>query len=268
MQYTSFILENLKTATKIALSLFGKVEGKTKPGDKNQVLTEADITIGNSIISEIKRAFPKHNIIDEEAGAINNQSDFTWVIDPIDGTSNFAAGSPLYGIMIGLLHDTKPIAGGIALPYFDECILAEKGKGTVINGKPILVTNEKKLENVLVSYQIDGNRDFPEETYNQARILAKLILNIRNIRTTGSAFDCVMTAKGVHGGYLNLHSKIWDNVAQQIIIEEAGGMYTDFYGKPQDYSPGLTNPDKIYSWCASSPALHKKLQEIINSPQN
>lgn len=103
MDYIKFIEEVLKPVSRIANRNFGEVEATTKPEDNNQVLTKTDIEIGNFLISKVKKTFPNHNIIDEEAGIIDNNSEYTWVIDPIDGTSNFANGVPAYGIMIGLL---------------------------------------------------------------------------------------------------------------------------------------------------------------------
>ena len=110
MEYKDFIVETLKSVAEIANRNFGKVSGTVKKEDSNQVLTKTDIEIGRTIIKRIEKAYPNHNIIDEETGAIDNNSQFTWVIDPIDGTSNFAEGVPLYGVMVGLLKENLPIA--------------------------------------------------------------------------------------------------------------------------------------------------------------
>lgn len=264
MNYHDFITSVLEKATTIANEKFGKVSGTIKGGDSNQVLTEADLAIGKLIIEQIKKEYPDFNVIDEEAGVIANGSEFTWVIDPIDGTSNFAHAVPLYGIMIGLLQKGMPIAGGIALPHFKEIYLAQKGRGTYCNGKKVTVTEEKKLINTLVAYGMDGYQDNPEMTYAETKLLGEIILAIRNYRTSNSVFDLVLVAKGSYGAILNRTSKIWDNVAQQIIIEEAGGLYTDFFGKPMDYTNPLTKVDANFTFCAASPILHKQLQEIIN----
>src|SRR6267154_4826812 len=98
MVSTQFLLEMLEQVSHVARQMFGTTTASMKNGDHTQVVTEADIRIGNMISNAIQSTFPSHNIIDEEAGALNNQSPYTWVIDPIDGTSNFAHGSPLYGI--------------------------------------------------------------------------------------------------------------------------------------------------------------------------
>lgn len=266
MNYQDFIKNCLEEASKIALEKFGNVTSTVKPDDNNQVLTEADIAIGNLIIEKIKQEFPDYNIIDEEAGVVDNGSEYTWVIDPIDGTSNFAAGVPTYGIMLGLLKGNQPYAGGFIVPPSKELYLAEKGKGTTLNGVRITVAKEQNLLNCLVAYGIDSRKDNPDITRSELKVLAEIILNIRNIRSSGSEpIDVGYVASGKYGARLNLYAKIWDVVAGQIIVEEAGGLYTDFLGKPIDYSNPLTKTKLNFTCCAASPVLHKKLQEIIHS---
>ena len=262
--YTSFITPVLQEASDIARENFGKVSGYSKGEDNNQVLTKTDLEIGKLIVGKIQQAFPDHNIIDEEAGVVDKHSEFTWVVDPIDGTSNFANGVPTYGIMVGLLQDDKPIAGGVALPEQHEIYTAERGQGAFCNGQPIRVTREKNLLACLVAYGIDGHQEAPQLTHDEARILGNIVLNIRNLRTSNSVFDCMMVAAGKYGAQLNQTSKIWDNVAQQIIIEEAGGIYTDFWGQALDYSNPLTKVDQNYTLCAAPPDLHQPLQVIIH----
>lgn len=265
MQYQDFIKNSLKSASEIANNYFGKVSGIVKEGDNNQVLTKADGEIGQFLIAEVKKQFPSHNIIDEEAGVIDNTSDYTWVIDPIDGTSNFANGIPTYAIMIGLLEKNIPIAGGVVLPYFSEIYIAEKGKDAFCNDTKVFVTKESNLFNTLVAYGIDGHQENPQITYDETKILTNIILKIRNLRSSNSAFDIMQVAKGGYGAWCNKTSKIWDNVAPQIIIEEAGGLYTDFYGKVIDYSNPLKKTKENFTVCCAPQTLHQQLQEIIHT---
>lgn len=264
MSYLNFIEDVLKSASEIAKENYGKVKGITKAEDNNQVLTETDLKIGSFIIQQINKFFPNHNIVDEEAGITDKKSNYTWVIDPIDGTSNFAIGLPFYGIIIGLLEKDKPIAGGVSLPFFKEIILAEKEKGTFCNGEKLRISNEGNLSSTLVGYSIDSHQENSSITYEECKGLADIILGIRNLRATGSVFDAIALVKGKYGGYLNRTSKIWDNVGQQIIIEEAGGIYTDFFGNPIDYSNPLKKATDNFTFCAASPILHTKLQKIIH----
>jgi myo-inositol-1(or 4)-monophosphatase len=265
MSYLPFLNEQLELAAQTAKSYFGKVSGTVKISDNNQVLTEADIAIGRQLIAAVQAAYPDHNSIDEEAGVIDNGSRYTWVIDPIEATSNFAAGLPQYGIMVGLLEDATPIAGGIIAPAYNKLYLAEKGKGATCNGRPIHVTSETNLLNTLVSYGIDGHQENPQQTIDDCHQLADVVLGIRNLRNSGcEALDTVYVAEGRYGGRINLTSKIWDNVAPHIITEEAGGVWTDVHGQPADYSEPLTRTEQNFTFCVASPALHRQLQAIIN----
>jgi len=263
MLYKNFVLDNLKNAAKIASDNFNKVKTVEKGTDNNQVLTQTDIEIGKLLVGEITKHFPEHNVIDEEAGVINKKSNFTWVVDPIDGTSNFANGVPMYGIMVGLLDKNTPIVGGVALPAFGEFYYAEKGRGTYCNDQQIKVTDESDLLKCLAVYALDGHQENPELTYQESKLLADIVLNIRNLRSSNSCFDIMMVASGKYGAWLNRTSKIWDNVAPQVIIQEAGGVYTNFIGKSIDYSNPLGKSENNFTVCASAPLLHKRLQEII-----
>lgn len=261
--YKEFILQILNEASDIARRSFGKVSGVTKPEDNNQVLTETDIEIGNAIVNAIRAKYSEHNIIDEEAGVVDNSSKYTWAVDPIDGTSNFANGIPTYGIMVGLLEDATPIAGGVALPSFNQVYVATKGGGAFCNGSPINVTAEQNLLKTLVAYGIDGHQENPRITTDETALLSKIILGIRNLRSSNSAFDFMLVADGRYGGYLNRTSKIWDNAAAQINVEEAGGIFTDFFGKPIDYTNPLSKVDENFTMCAASTLLHERLQQAI-----
>lgn len=264
--YTEFFEETLEEASAIAKKLFGKVSSTTKENDNNQVLTEADQKIGALIIDRIQTQFPKHNIIDEEKGVIKkDKNNPTWVIDPIDGTSNFASGVPQYVIMIGVLEEDKPIAGGIIAPEYNDVFTAEKNSGAYKNRKRIVVTKEENLLSSLVAYTIDSHREDPKKTRKECEKIAEIVLQIRNLRASGSVYDGTLVAEGKYGAYLNRTSKVWDNVAIHSIITEAGGIYTDFYGKNIDYSYTLDNPEKNFTSCTASPKLHKKLQKIIHS---
>ncbi|MBP9817773.1 inositol monophosphatase [Candidatus Shapirobacteria bacterium] len=265
MNNTSFVTSVLSESSKIANRYFGEVSGIEKEGDNNQVLTQADLDIGQYIIKRISEDYPSYNIIDEEMGVINNNSEYTWVIDPIDGTSNFAVGAPGYGIIIGLLFKDKPIAGGVSLPFYDEIITAESGKGAFLNNKKLEVTKETRLLSCLVTHEIDGHQENPDMTFEECKTIAKIVLGVRNLRITGSVFDGMLVAKGKYGAFMGRTSKIWDNVGTQVIIEESGGIFTDFFGSPVDYSNPLSKAKENFTRCMGSPTIHKQLQQIIHS---
>ncbi len=263
--FSTFLRESMEEASALAVQYFGKVTGTVKPGDNNQVLTDADIAVGKLLVQRSREAFPQANIIDEEAGIIDNGSEYTIVIDPIDGTSNFANGLPFFGIFLGVLSGAQPIAGAIALPALGHIYLAEKGKGATRNGQAIRVSSTEELKNALVAYGVDGHQEDPARTHDEVTMLGDIILAIRNLRSSNSAFDLAAVADGRYGLILSRTSKIWDNVAPQVVIEEAGGVYTDFWGEPMNYSDALHRSQDNYTVCAGAPALHDAVQHIIHA---
>ena len=262
--YRQFLEKILQQAGDMAMGYFGNVTGSVKPEDPNQVLTEADITVGKFLVRAVEEAYPDHNIIDEEAGVVDKHSRFTWVIDPIDGTANFAAGTPDFGIMVGLLDGATPIAGGIFAPALGKLYLATEGEGATCNGVPMSASNETLLINTLVSFGIDSHADDPERTLREAKVFADIVQAVRNIRNSGSeAIDHPRVAGGNYGGRVNMASKIWDNVAPQIIAEEAGVLWTTNTGEPMDYTDPLTRAGQNFTVCVAPPALHAQLVEIV-----
>lgn len=264
MDYRPFISNQLAKAAEIARPYQGKVNGMVKEGDNNQVLTEADLAVGNQLVAAVQAMYPDHNIIDEEAGVIDNGSEYTWVIDPIEATSSFAVGTPQYGIMIGLLEVGVPIAGGIFVPASDTLYLAQKGEGATRNGETMQVTAETDLMKVLVSYGIDGYQHDPERTKRECGVLADIILGCRNMRNSGcEAIDPMYVAEGRYGARIETTAKIWDCVAPHIITEEAGAVWTTANGNPLDYTNPISKINQNFTFCVASPALHKQLQAII-----
>jgi myo-inositol-1(or 4)-monophosphatase len=259
------IAEMLLAASKLAREKIGKVDPVRKPEDPNQVLTEADLAIGRLLLDHISRRHSGHSLIDEEAGVIDKGSDFVWITDPIDGTSNYAMGLPMYGIMVGLLHRFTPVAGGIALPAFDEIYVAGLGNGAWCDGRRMSAAEERELTEVLVGYGVDGKPDDPDATRSEMGLLAEVALRVLNLRISNSAFDSVMAIKGTYGATMNRSGRIWDHVAPHILMQEAGGLYTDFWGREMDYSKCLIEPGANYTCCAGAPALHGQLQRIIHA---
>ncbi len=265
MTYQTFLTQTLEEASKVARKMFGKVSGRIKEHDNTQVLTEADLAVGKFIIEEIQNSYPDHNIIDEETGVMDKKSEYTWVIDPIDGTANFASGIPLYGIMLGLLEKDEPLAGGFVLPYFKETYIAEKDKGVFLNGEKLELSDRSDFSRLMVAYGVERIKENPELINKQAEFMVKIASEFLLVRNSGSVFDIAMFVKGGYGACLYNQSQIWDNVAQQVVVEEAGGVYTDFFGYPMDYTGPLNKTEQNYSFCAALPSVHKKLQEIIHS---
>lgn len=230
--------------------------------NQSSIVTNADLESEKTIIGIINKAFPGHNIISEECGTIHNGSDITWVIDPLDGTSNFAAHIPWFGVLIAVLKDSEPILAGACLPIQQDVYLAEKGAGCFRNGKRINATGNTNLREMLVAFSTDytGDKESLERGLN---ILKKLIPASRNIRNTNSLIDFLYVAEGKFGLCVNLNTKIWDIAAPALLIKEAGGFMTDLTGQdirfrldPHDYAVN-------YPVAAASCALKESLMELI-----
>jgi myo-inositol-1(or 4)-monophosphatase len=117
--------------------------------------------------------------------------------------------------------------------------------------------------NCLIAYVIDGHQENPQLTADECIVLSEVLLHIRNLRVSNSCFDIMMTAQGKYGAWINRTSRIWENVTPQIIVEEAGGRYTDFIGNTINYVDPMSKAEKNFTVCAASEILHLRLQEII-----
>ncbi|WP_370942068.1 inositol monophosphatase [Amycolatopsis sp. cg5] len=233
----------------------------TKPGEPSQVVTAADHEIEELLTTRIRAAYPGYGILGEETGLHGENTRATWVIDPIDGTSNYAAGSPLFGIMAGLLVDGVPVAGGIALPALGEFYLAQCGEGAFRDGTRFRAPAATDLGASLIAYGIDGDSEFAQEDF---RIAAVLATRCRGLRMANSCFDLIQVATGAYGASLNRATRIWDSVAPHVLLEEAGITYTDFAGAPLDYTPLARAIDTNFTICTAAPGLHSLLQDVIH----
>jgi myo-inositol-1(or 4)-monophosphatase len=212
----------LKAAGEELLRHFGKPVDFRVKESQSSIVTQADFKSDALIVKLIMEKFPAHNIISEESGFSNNNSRYTWVIDPLDGTSNFASAIPWFGVLIALFEDSLPVMGGAYLPVIDHLYFAEKGKGASLNGKLFTMAKSHGLKNSLFSFNVDftDNEKVLNESINTYKNLVK---SVRNIRCTNSLIDFLYVAEGKFGGVINLFTKVWDISALGVIIEEAGG---------------------------------------------
>jgi len=217
------LLEVLKAAGEELLNHFGNhIDFKVKES-QSSIVTQADLKSDALITGFIRKRFPLHNIISEESGFSNLNSRFTWVIDPLDGTSNFASGIPWFGVLIALFDGNIPVIGGAYLPILNQLYIAEKGKGVFLNGKPFRMKKSSGLKNSLFSFNVDFTDN--EIVLNESIAIYKnLVKAARNIRCTNSLVDFLYVAEGKFGGCINLFTRIWDISALGLIIEEAGGV--------------------------------------------
>jgi myo-inositol-1(or 4)-monophosphatase len=258
----SHAIEVAREAGQSLLSTFGKTSAVSKKGDDSNVVTEADTRAEALIVECIRRRYKTHSIIAEETGADLRGSDYTWVVDPLDGTSNYAAGIPWFGVLICVLHGGAPIAGVIHMPVSGDVYAAESGSGAYRNGQRISVTQEQELSAVLWAYGMDGGASDDEASRNVA-MLSRLLRRVRNVRATNSLVDPAYVADGRLGGMLNQSTRLWDIAAPMLIVQEAGGAYTDVRGQPLALDLSAAASDKEYAVLAGSPSLHRQVVAIV-----
>jgi myo-inositol-1(or 4)-monophosphatase len=256
------IKKSLKEASNILMSKFGGlIIGELKE-NQSSIVTEMDVSAERKIEHIISSKYPGHSIVGEETGAVLTGSEFTWIIDPIDGTSNYASGIPWFGTLLAVLQHDKPMAAGAYLPYYDEMYYAERGKGTTCNGKPVRVTEEHSLKNVLFAYATDYSHDL-EKTRYETDLLYEIIKNVRNVRSTNCLIDFCYVADGRFGGSINHQCKVWDIVAPWLIITEAGGKMTDLEGAELDFDLSIDNYLKSYKILSAAAHLHPLVVDIV-----
>ncbi|RLD71743.1 MAG: hypothetical protein DRJ29_03185 [Bacteroidetes bacterium] len=228
----------------------------------SSVVTEADLASEKVILEVLQSTAESYNIITEESGYLDSGSEYTWVIDPLDGTSNFAAGLPWFGVIIALFHKDIPVLGGMYLPVDKELYVTEQGKGSWKNGEAIRLTDSGKLEEQLVAYSFDFS-DAPGKTESEMEILNSLSKKVRNIRSTNSLVDFCYTADGRLGAALNQTTKIWDIAVPWLMIREAGGKVTDILGEEICFDLSVSAFDQNYTILASGAKLHDTLLKTI-----
>jgi myo-inositol-1(or 4)-monophosphatase len=200
----------------------------------NNLVTEVDHASEKLIMDIIRRDFPDHFILSEEVGEIRMDSDYKWIIDPIDGTVNFAHGIPICCVSIGVEHNGQMVMGAVYNPFMDEFFFAEKGKGSSLNDKPIRVSNKTTvMESCFVTGFPYTYLDMPNGPLD---VFGRFIRKGIPVRRLGSAaIDLCWVAAGRFDGFFEHKLSAWDSAAGFLIVEEAGGTVTDFDGNP--YSP-------------------------------
>lgn len=253
----------LNEAGKILLKNFGKVSDYTVKESQSSIVTETDLESEKMIMKIISESFPNHNLLGEETGFVNNNSEYTWIVDPIDGTSNFAAGIPWFGVLICVMKNYKPEMAACYLPVQNQVYFAEKGKGATLNDKPISISKESDLKNILMAYSLDFSDD-PNKTTKEVQTIQKLVQNVRNLRSTNCLVDFCLTAEGKLGACANQTTGIWDIAAPVLLIEEAGGIATDLNGQAHNFTVTEKDYSRNFEIVASNKTLHTQLIKLIN----
>ena len=221
-----------RKAAKILIRDFGEIENlQVSLKGPGNFVTAADLKVEKILVEELQKARPTYSILSEEVGQINNDESFKWIIDPIDGTSNFLHGIPHFAISIGLEHDKEIICGIIYDPIKDEIFTAEKGNGAYLNNKRMRVSSRSKLKDCIIctgGHKRDSkDRELALEEYK--KFSSKVFIPIRKF---GSAsLDMAYVAAGRCDGYWQRDLSYWDIAAGIILVKESGGFVTDFDGE-------------------------------------
>jgi myo-inositol-1(or 4)-monophosphatase len=220
-------------------------------------VTEMDKKAEQEIISVIQKAYPDHQIIAEESGLHDGQSDYVWLIDPIDGTHNFFRGVPHFCISIAFLERGVIQHGLISDPIRNETFFASRGQGARLNEKRLRVSTVRKLDEALIGMGFPVRH--PEKLPRSTHVFQSLLPNISNTRCSGSAaLDLAYVAAGRLDAFLEDDLKPWDLAAGALLVKEAGGLVCDWEGTENYLEKGNV--------IASTPKiLNALLPKIIHS---
>lgn len=244
-------IEAARKAGKLQLSRLHskhKVEAKRE----KDFVTDVDKESEKIILDAIGKCFPSHAFLAEESGKGKKESEFKWIVDPLDGTHSYMTGLPNFGVSIALEKKGKLVVGVIFLPYLNELLYAEEGKGAFLNSKKIAVSKKADLEGISGSFEFDAEHHSLEQ---YSKIYGKLFGKTFNMRCFGGTFDFAMVASGRMDFFVSAITHPWDCAAASIITKEAGGKLTDFQGKQAPY---------ISNVVASNGLLHEKILQELN----
>lgn len=226
------------------------LEQSTKSNDSD-VVTIADKESEASIVKYIHTHYPEHGIIAEESGREHQDREWRWVVDPLDGTTNYAMGLPAFCVSIALERNKEPVLGVVYAPYLGECFYAVKGAGAWLNGALIHCSDKAELSKAVVATGMPYDRnDHPD---NNLAEISKMAMLVRGIRRMGSAaIDLCYTAAGFYDAYWELNLNRWDVAAGQLIASEAGTIIEPI------------RANRNHSLLASNPPLLPKIRQALS----
>lgn len=220
----------------------------------NDFVTEVDKTAEAAIIETLSEAYPRHGFLAEESGEQNIGSDHIWIIDPLDGTTNFIHGFPQYAISIALSHNGVLQQAVVYDPSRDELFTASKGSGAYLNQRRLRVTGQKQLDQSLIGTGFPYRADQDLERY--MKIFAEMTRSCAGLRRPGAAsLDLAYVAAGRYDGFFEGELKPWDMAAGALLITEAGGLVGNFRGEE-----GFLQSGEIM---AASPRIFAQLVTIL-----
>ena len=256
-----FCALHARKAGSILLKHFDKISFEREKNAKDPV-TNVDLEAQQYYLREINRAYPKHGFLGEESGSLNDTiagREYTWIVDPVDGTINYSAGIPLYCTSIGVARTdengrAESVAGAVYNPVLRELFCAVKGGGAFLNGKRIKVS-DRPLEKSVVAISLSSR---PEKLERELEAIRKLNPLVRRFRALGSiAHEECNVACGRIAASIHTTTTAWDGAAANLIAQEAGGIVTDLAGNPWN----LEIPDLLIS---NNRKTHEILLKALN----
>ena len=227
-----FIVELARTAGALLR------EGLAQPREltyksRADLVTNVDLASERLLVAELRERFPDHAIVAEEGGGQQQGTRYTWLIDPIDGTTNYAHGYPVFSVTLALLDQGELVLGIVYDPLRDECFTAERGKGAWLDGRQLCVSATDQLRGALLSTGFPYHR-FTSPDTNIAQFGAMIMQCQGIVRSGSAAIDLAYVAAGRSDGHWELGLKPWDSAAGALLVREAGGRITDWNGRGYD----------------------------------
>lgn len=247
-------IEAARAAGQIIMEMYHRTIQVRSKGLRDLV-TEADVAAQDAIVERIRARFPAHAILAEEGlGSLGALGETTWIVDPLDGTTNFAFRLPIFAVSIAVAQRGEPVLGVVYDPTRDQMFRAEKGGGAFLNGAPLHAAHRETLLGTVVAF--DSPRD-PDLRAQVLRILNHLAPQVGTVRALGSAAlgPCYVAA-GWLDAYFHMRLSAWDAAAAAVILREAGGQTSDFTGQPW-----VLGSERLVS---ASDAIHAKIVRVIN----
>lgn len=222
--------EIARAAGRLALTQFTHERKMTRKGFRDFV-TDADFAAQQLVVERVREQFPGHGFIaEEDDDSLDDRAEYVWIIDPIDGTTNYSRKVPFFCVSLGVAHDGQMVIGVIYDPVRDELFSATRGGGAFVNGVPIHVSTVSDMNSAIVSF--DWSRDVAVREAT-LQLLQTVALEPRSVRSFGAAAIAICwVACGRVDAYFNYQLSAWDVAAGQVILTEAGGGVSGFDGRP------------------------------------
>ena len=255
-EHLDFTREIAFESGKVLNNYFGNIKSINKKTSSIDLVTEADLSSEKILIDKIYKKYPDHTIITEESDLKNKNSDFRWVIDPLDGTTNFVHNLPIFAVSIALQYKQKTVLGVVYNPAADKMFYATINNGSYLNEKPINISSSNTLSNSLIA---TGFPYLHDDRWDLSFDIFKIIYSkTRGIRRLGSAaLDLCFVAMGRFEGFYEFNLKPWDICAGTIIAHEAGAKVTDWNNNKLPFSGKRI--------LATNGKIHKEMISILNS---